>query len=301
MSIVIRQEESLLRRWVVIGGRALTYMTLIAITIIMGFPIYWMFITALKTESQANTYPPTLFPDPVILSNFVEALNRANFGRYLVNSTIVSVLSAVFVVFFGSLAGYTFARLRFPGRSILFAIVMSTIVIPGQVTMIPVFIIMARFPLLGGNDIMGQGGSGMLNTYAALIIPHIAGAFAIFMMRQFMSTLPEELSDAARIDGASEFGIFWRIMLPLTTPALITLGLFTFSNTWNDFIWPLITTNTDAMRTVQLGLSYFRGINYTEQSLFMAGTSLAMIPVMLLFLIGQRYFIRGIALSGIKG
>jgi multiple sugar transport system permease protein len=299
--VVTRQEESPLRRWFIAGGRTLTYLTLILITIVLGFPIYWMFTTALKTESQANTYPPALFPDPVMFSNFAEVLSRANFGRYLLNSTIVSLTSAAFVVFFGALAGYTFARLRFPGRSVLFAIVMSTIVIPGQVTMIPVFIIMARFPLLGGNDIMGQGGSGMLNTYPALIIPHIAGAFAIFMMRQFMSSLPEELSDAARIDGASEFGIFWRVMLPLTTPALITLGLFTFSNTWNDFIWPLITTNSDAMRTVQLGLSIFRGINYTQQTLFMAGTSLAMIPVMVLFLIGQRYFIRGIALSGIKG
>ncbi len=301
MSSAVYRYETPTQRVARLGWKAFSYLMLVVITIVMGFPIFWMFSTALKTESQANQFPPVLIPNPPMFSNFIDALNRANFGLYLVNSTIVALSSVAFVLFFGSLAGYTFARLRFPGRNVLFAVVLSTIVIPGQVTMIPVFIILARFPLLGGNNIMGQGGSGLLNTYPALIIPHVSAAFAIFMMRQFMSTLPEELSDAARIDGASEFGIFWRIMLPLTTPALITLGLFTFSNAWNDFIWPLVTTNTELMKTVQLGLSTFRGINFTEHALFMAGTSLAIMPVMVLFLIGQRYFVRGIALSGIKG
>ncbi len=281
--------------------KALNYAVLVAIAIVMGFPVFWMMSTALKTESQANQFPPVFIPNPVVIENFEEALGRANFARYLFNSTFVAVSTVAFLLFFSSLAGYTFGRLRFPGRNALFAIVIATMIIPGQVTMIPVFVIMARFPLMGGNDILGQGGAGLLNTYPALIIPQISGAFSIFMMRQFMMTLPEELSDAARIDGASEFGIYWRIMLPLTTPALITLGLFTFAGSWNDFIWPLVVTNSEEMRTVQLGLSVFRGVNFTEQALFMAGTTLATLPVMALFLVGQRYFIRGIALSGLKG
>lgn len=281
--------------------RLLLYAGLVVMTIIMGFPLYWMISTGLKTEAQAQAFPPELIPNPMILTNFADALARANFGRYVLNSMIVSVSSVALVLFLSSLAGYAFARIRFPGRNLLFGIVLSTMIIPGQVTMIPVFIMIARFPLLGGNDLMGVGGSGLLNTYPGLIIPQLSSAFAIFMMRQFMLSLPEELSDAARIDGASEFGIYWRIMLPLTTPALITLGLFTFTNTWNDFIWPLIVTNSESMRTVQLGLALFRGLRFTEQSLFMAATTLATLPVLILFLLGQRYFIKGVALSGIKG
>ena len=217
-----------------------------------------MISTALKSEGQAQSFPPKILPNPVLLTNFGEALSRANFARYALNSFIVAVSSVILVLFISSLAGYAFARIRFPGRNILFAIVLATLIIPGQVTMIPVFVMIARFPLLGGNDLGGQGGTGLLNTYPALIIPHLSSAFAVFMMRQFMLTLPEELSDAARIDGASEFGIYWRIMLPLTSPALITLGLFTFTSAWNDFIWPLIVTNSESMRTIQLGLALFR-------------------------------------------
>jgi len=270
-------------------------------TIVMGFPIFWMVSTALKTERQANAYPPQWLPDPVQWQNFYDSMAVANFGRYFFNTAVVSLTTVVFALFFSSLAGYTFARLRFPGRNLLFFIILSTMMVPGQVTMIPIFVMMSRFPLLGGNNLMGQGGAGLLNTYPALIIPHVAGAFYIFMMRQFMSTLPSELSDAARIDGASEFGIFWRIMLPLSGPALTTMGLFAFANSWNSFLWPLVVTNTESMRTVQLGLAVFRGIYFTQTTLFMAGTTITTLPVLILFLFGQRYFVRGIALSGIKG
>ncbi len=288
-------------RYVRAVRRSILYVLVSIWTILMGFPIFWMVTTALKTERQANAYPPQWLPDPLVWQNFYNSMTVANFGRYFLNSAIVSLTTVVFVLFFSSLAGYTFARLRFPGRNLLFFIILSTMMVPSQVTMIPIFVMMSRFPGLGGNNLLGQGGAGLLNTFAALIIPQIAGAFYIFMMRQFMSTLPSELSDAARIDGASEFGIFWRIMLPLSGPALTTMGLFAFANSWNSFLWPLVVTNTESMRTVQLGLAVFRGIYFTQTTLFMAGTTIATLPVLLLFLFGQRYFVRGIALSGIKG
>ncbi len=281
--------------------RVLTYLLLTIWTLIMGFPLYWMLATALMSESQANRYPPEWFPTPIILKNFYDSMVAAKFNVFFANSAIVTIVSVIFVLFFSSLAGYTFGCLNFPGRNILFAVVMATMMVPGQVTMIPMFVMMKRFPLFGGNNILGVGGAGLLNTYGALIIPGIAGAFGIFMMRQFMMTLPSELTDAARIDGCSEFGIFWRIMLPLTGPALTTLGLFTFANSWNEFTWPLVVTNTESMRTVQLGLAYFRGVHFTQTTLFMAGTTIATLPVLIIFLLGQRYFVRGIAISGLKG
>ncbi len=282
-------------------GRALSYLVLGIWTVLMGFPLYWMLSTALMTEVQANAYPPAWFPNPVVLRNFYDSMVAANFGRYFLNSVLVSLVAVVFTLFFSSLAGYTFGQLSFPGRNLLFAIVMATMMVPGQVTMIPVFLMLKRFPLTGGNDLLGVGGSGLLNTYPALIIPHISAALGIFLMRQFTATLPPELGDAGRIDGCSEFGIFWRIILPLTGPALVTLGLFNFAAVWNDFTWALIVTNTEPMRTVQLGLSVFRGIYYTQTTLFMAGTAIATLPVLIIFLLGQRYFVRGVALSGIKG
>lgn len=281
--------------------RGILYAVIGVWTVIMGFPIFWMVSTALKTEAQANAYPPQWLPNPVVWQNFQNSMTVANFGRYFFNTAVVSLFTVLFLLFFSSLAGYTFARLRFPGRNVLFFIILSTMMVPSQVTMIPIFVMMSRFPGMGGNNLLGQGGAGLLNTYAALIIPHIAGAFYIFMMRQFMSSLPSELSDAGRIDGASEFGIFWRIMLPLSGPALTTLGLFAFANSWNSFLWPLVVTNTESMRTVQLGLAVFRGIHFTQTTLFMAGTTIATLPVLILFLLGQRYFVRGIAMSGIKG
>jgi multiple sugar transport system permease protein len=173
--------------------------------------------------------------------------------------------------------------------------------IPGIITLVPAFIVVKNFPLAGGNDWLGRGGYGLLNSYAGLVLPGAAGAFGVFLLRQFFLTLPEELSDAARIDGCSEFGIFFRIVLPLSKAALATLAIFTFQAYWNDFIWPLVTISDDRYRTIQLGLTVFRQRFSTDWGPMMAGVTIATVPMLLFFLSAQRYFVRGIALSGLKG
>jgi multiple sugar transport system permease protein len=173
--------------------------------------------------------------------------------------------------------------------------------IPGQITMIPVFILLKRMPLFGGNNLFGSGGSGWLNTYWGLIIPGSAGAFGIFLLRQFFGTLPKDLDDAARIDGCSESGIYWRIALPLSKPALTTLGIFTFTGTWNEFLWPLLVTSKDSMKTLQIGLQVFQSQYVTKWDLLMAGTVMVTLPVIVVFILGQKYFTQGIATSGLKG
>jgi multiple sugar transport system permease protein len=164
-----------------------------------------------------------------------------------------------------------------------------------------VFVMLKHWPLLGGNDLLGAGGHGLLNSYTGLILPAAVGAFGIFLLRQFFMTLPKELEDAARIDGCSEFGIYWRIILPLSTPALATLGIFTFTAAWNEFLWPLLITSKDSMKTLQVGLQVFQTQYTTRWDLLMAGTVIVTIPVLIIFLAGQRYFTRGIAMSGMKG
>ena len=270
-------------------------------TFIMIAPFGWTVLTALKTESQTRAFPPQWIPNPVIMSNFSTALSSANFGRYFVNSVIVTGATVILCVFLSSLTGYALARLRFPGRQFFYFLMLGTLMVPGQVTMIPVYIIMKHIPLIGGNDILGQGGTGWLNTYPGLIIPGVASAFGIFLMRQFMQSLPAELEEAARIDGCSEFGIFWRIILPQCTPALIALGLFTFVASWNDFLWPLIVTNTDEMKTVQLGLGVFRGYFRIQWKLLMAAVVVISLPPIIVFVIGQRHFVKGVSFSGLKG
>jgi len=173
--------------------------------------------------------------------------------------------------------------------------------VPGQVTMVPVFILLKRWPFMGGNDWLGIGGHGLLNSYTGLILPGAVGAFGIFLLRQFFMTLPRDLEDAARIDGCSEIGIYWRIILPLSAPALATLGIFTFTAAWNEFLWPLLIMSKDSMKTLQIGLQVFQTQYTTRWDLLMAGTVVVTLPVLVIFLLGQRYFTRGIALSGMKG
>jgi multiple sugar transport system permease protein len=184
---------------------------------------------------------------------------------------------------------------------VLFTIVVATLMVPSQATLVPLFILIKHWPLLGDNDLFGQGGFGMLDTFWALTVPLFATAYGTFLLRQFFLTLPADLEDAARIDGSSEFGIYWRIALPLSGPALATLGIFSFQNMFNDFVWPLVVTRSDAVKTIQVGLAQFRREGTTDWTLLMAGTMIATVPILLVFLLGQRYFTQGIALTGIKG
>src|SRR5205823_2537897 len=228
---------------------------------------------------------------------YAAAMSFVLFGNILA----LGVANLVTNVMLSALAGYAFARLRFPGRSVLFILVLATLMVPYQVTIIPLFVIVRHIPLFGGNDVFGQGGIGWINSYWGLIVPGAVGAFGIFMLRQFFQTLPGELEDAARIDGAGELRIFWQIMLPLAMPAVATLAIFSFQAGWNAFLWPLLITNTDDMRTIQLGLTVFVQQYSTQWDQLMAATVVATLPVIAVFAIGQKLLVRGIAFSGLKG
>ncbi|EAH0870025.1 TPA: carbohydrate ABC transporter permease, partial [Listeria monocytogenes] len=203
-------------------------------------------------------------------------------------------------LFFGSLAGYAFAKLPFKGKKGLFMTFLGSMMIPAVVTMIPSFLVLKNFPLMGGNDITGHGGMGFINTYWAILIPGAAGAFSIFFMKQFFETLPDELSEAARIDGCSEFKIFWKIYMPLAKTALATLGIMTFQAGWNQFMWPLIVLNSQKMMTVQVGLASFQYNESANYGALMAGTIVSTIPVLFVFIFAQKYFVEGIAHNGGK-
>jgi multiple sugar transport system permease protein len=267
----------------------------------MVLPFLWMISTSLKPESEIFRFPPAWVPHAWQWSNYRDAMQAAAFGRYFINTIIYASAITISNLLFCSMAAYAFARLRFRGRNVLFILTLGTMMVPGQVTMVPVFILLKRWPFLGGNDWLGIGGHGLLNTYVGLILPGAVGAFGIFLLRQFFMTLPRELEDAARIDGCSEAGIYLRIILPLSAPALATLGIFTFTAAWNEFLWPLLIMSKDSMKTLQIGLQVFQTQYTTRWDLLMAGTVLVTLPVLLLFLAGQRYFTRGIALSGMKG
>jgi multiple sugar transport system permease protein len=282
-------------------AHVLAHVILLLGAVVMLLPFAWMLSTSLKPADQLFTVPPTWLPHPLQWDTYARAMGAGNFGRYALNSLILAVANTLANVGLSALAGYAFARLRFPGRRVLFVLVLATLMVPYQVTIIPQFVIVRHIPLFGGNDLLGQGGIGWINSFWGLIVPGAVGAFGIFMLRQFFQTLPVELEDAARIDGAGELRIFWQIMLPLATPALATLAIFSFQAGWNAFLWPLLITTTDDMRTIQLGLTVFVQQYSTQWDQLMAATVVATLPVIVAFAVGQRLLVRGIAFTGLKG
>jgi multiple sugar transport system permease protein len=232
-------------------------------------------------------WPPKLLTLPPVWSNYVDAWQIAPFGRYFLNTLIVAVTVTGFSLFLNSLAAYAFARLRFRGRDLLFMLLLATMMIPFQVTMIPTFLILKQF--------------GWLDSYLGLTVPGFAGAFGIFMMRQFMLSVPEDLLDAARMDGCTEFRIYHQIMLPLCKPALATLAVFTFMGAWNDFMLPLLVVKSGDMRTLTLAVAALSsGLYVMSFPLMMAAATFIIVPVILVFLVSQRFFTRSIALGGLK-
>ncbi|RNA66645.1 carbohydrate ABC transporter permease [Alteribacter keqinensis] len=268
---------------------AFTYFLLCLGGFIFLVPFFWMLSTSLKDSSVIFQFPPQWIPDPIVWGNYVEAMTFAPFHLFFLNSLTIAGLSMIGEVFTGALVAYGFAKLQFKGRDTLFIIVLATMMLPGEVTMIPVFIMFAHI--------------GWIDTYLPLIVPSYfgGGAFFIFMFRQFFLGIPNELEDAARIDGCNTFQIFYRIVLPLSKPALAVVAIFSFHGKWNDFLGPLIYLNTMEKFTVQLGLAMFQGMFQTEWSLLMAASIVALLPVLLIFFMFQKYFIEGIKLSGIKG
>ena len=272
-----------------IGWRLFIWLLLLVVAVIMILPFLWMISSSLKLEQRVFQYPPQWIPDPIQWINYFEALTVRPFHIYFRNTMIIAVFNQIAILLTASFCAYGFARLEFPSRDFWFGIVLATMMLPYFVVMVPHFIIFSRL--------------GWIDTFLPLTVPFFfgGGAFNIFLFRQFFRTLPKELSDAARIDGCSEFGIYWRIVLPLSAPVFITVAIFTFLYTWNDFIGPLLYLSSPDNLTVALGLSGFRGAMRNQWHLLMAASTAMTLPVVILFFILQRYFIRGVVMSGLKG
>jgi multiple sugar transport system permease protein len=279
------------RRWLPFSP---WHLVLLPATLVLIFPFYWLVVTSLETSSEALRFPPVLIPHVLRFANYADAFNSAPFGRFFINSAVVTVLTVLCNLVFCSLAGYAFARYRFLGRAALFAVIMATLMVPFQVTMIPQFIITKW---LGVHVLAAVG----INHIGALILPNAATAFGIFFLRQFFRTLPLEYEESARVDGASRLTVLIRIVLPLATPALATLAALTFLDSWNNFLWPLIAITSTNQMTVPLGLATFQGAHSTEWTLLMAANVMSLVPVLAIFFLAQRYFIRSVASTGLAG
>jgi len=281
----------------------LIYGLLIIGAVVVLFPLVWMLLGSFKSIQEINRFPPTLVPLEWHPENYLAAWRTppSTLGRYFLNSAIISLLGTSLQVVIGVLAAYAFARLRFYGRDALFLIVLATTMVPSEITLIPNFVTIRRFPLMGGNDLFGSGGSGLYDTYAAMVLPFLAGAFNIFLLRQAFMRIPNEYWEAAQLDGSSGLGFLWRIMLPLTLPALFTVALFGFLSRWNALLWPLIVTRSESMRPVQVAMIYYQNEFITDYGMVMAASFMVTLPIMVLFLFAQKQFIAGISSVGLKG
>ena len=277
------------------------YVIAAGLSLMMFLPFYWSLITSLKPDDEIFSFPIRWVPSTVTFEHYVNAFTTVPFGRYFLNSFYLATVGVITNLFFGSLSGYAFAKLKFRLNRPLFSILLAAMMIPGVVTMIPSFYVLKHFPLVGGNDLFGSGGNGFLNSFWGIILPGASGSFAVFFMRQFFLTLPDDMMEMARIEGAGEFRIFWQIYWPLTKPALATLGIFTFQAGWNAFLWPMIVLNDPAKHTIQMGLQAFSYNYQTDYGPMMAGALVAVLPILVMFVFLQRYFTQGIAFSGIKG
>lgn len=268
---------------------SVTYATLLILGVLVTLPFIWMVSTSLKKPDDIFLFPPEWIPDPIIWSNYPRALGAIPFLTFFTNTAIVTLLSLVGTLGSASVVAYSFARLRWPGRDILFMVVLATMMLPSQVTLIPQFIIFREL--------------GWINTLAPLIVPWFfgGGAFNIFLLRQFFITIPNELDDAALIDGCSFIGIFWRIILPMSKPVLAAVAIFAFQYHWNEFLLPLIYIHSRERYTIALGLRLFQEEYWVDWSGLMAASAIVMLPVLLVFYFAQRYFIQGIVFTGVKG
>ena len=286
-------------------GRRVAMRTILFIVLTVGslamlLPFIWMILTSLKSPAELASSDPSFLPQQWMWSNYPDAMDAAPFLTYFRNSFIIAFTHAAITVVIGSMAGYALARLPFRGRELVFLLFLAMLLIPTYTKIVPQFLMVKFMPLFGGNDIFGQGGSGWLDTWWALIIPGAVAASSVFLFRQFYLALPPELEEAARLDGLGEFGIYWKIYTPLMKPAVATVGLLTFQEGWNNFLWPLLVTTSDNLRVIQVGLSVFQQLDSTAWAFLMAGTTLATLPMVLLFLVAQRYFVQGFAHAGIK-
>jgi multiple sugar transport system permease protein len=261
------------------------HLVLAPLAALMLVPLVWMLLTSLSTEAETRRFPPGL-PSSLHWGNFRTAWDQAPFGHWLLNSAVVSVTCVVSNLIFCALAGYAFARIRFAGRQLTFFAILATLMVPFQVVMIPTLLIVKHL--------------GLVNSLPALIVPNLVTPFGIYLLRQFFLSLPIELEEAAMIDGAGRLRVLTRILLPLMGPPLTTVAVLTFLSVWNDFLWPLVVNSTPGTMTVQLGLATYQSAHFTDWPVLMAGTLMSQLPVLVLFVLGQRYFVSSIATTGIK-
>ncbi|MGE3724247.1 MAG: carbohydrate ABC transporter permease [Candidatus Sericytochromatia bacterium] len=270
------------------GPRILAYLFLALGSISMLVPFVWMLATSLMTPEQMFSLPPRLLPNPLAPENYSRAMMTVPLGRFFLNSLLVACLTTAGQMVTASMAAYAFARLRFPFKDGLFFLFLATMMIPPQVNVVPLFMLMSKL--------------GWIDSYAALVVPGLFGAFGIFLLRQWFLGFPEELEQAATLDGCNIWQIYWKIALPTALPALATLGIFTFIATWNSFLWPLIVTNSEHMRTLPVGLAAFKGSfrETTDWGQLMAAGVISVLPALAVFLLGQKYFIRGLMAGSVK-
>ncbi|MFP4102896.1 carbohydrate ABC transporter permease [Coleofasciculus sp.] len=271
-----------------IWQRFWTYILLSAIALVMLFPLFWLISTSLKSSTEnIFAFPPQLFPSQPTIENYIEVWKTNPFGQYLWNSLVVAILTVSLNLLFCSLAAYPLARLNFSGRDIIFAIIVSTIMIPFQIVMIPLYILMVQL--------------GLRNSYLGIIFPSLASAFGIFLLRQAFQGVPKELEEAARMDGCSELGLWWHVMIPAVRPALVTLAIFVFIGSWSDFLWPLIVLDRPEYYTLPLGVARLAGTFSLDWRLIAAGSVISIAPVLLFFVLMQRYIVPNDSGSGVKG
>jgi multiple sugar transport system permease protein len=269
------------------GGTLFVNAALVAGAAVTLYPLLWMLSASFMSSGEATTFPPHLLPHAATLDQYRQLFIRLNLGRAFLSSTIIAVVTTLVSLLFNSMAGYAFARLRFGGRERLFRGLLAALVIPGQVAMLPLFLLMKNLHLV--------------NTYWGAILPALASVFGIFLIRQFMLSVPQDLLEAARIDGAGELKIYWSVVMPLARPILATLAIYTFMTTWNDFMWPLIVLSDQKRYTLPVALASLVGEHALDIELMMAGSVVTVLPVLLLFLALQRHYIAGLTAGGIKG
>lgn len=260
---------------------------LLGLAILSLAPLLWMLSVSLMQPGEASAFPPPLLPAAPTLANYQQLFARAGMGRYLFNSFAIASVTTLLSLLFNVMAGYAFAKLRFAGREKVFALLIGAMVIPGQVAMMPLYLMLKQM--------------GLVNTYAGAIVPGMAGIFGIFLVRQYARTLPDELLEAARIDGAGEFRIFWQIVIPALKPILVTLAIFSFLGSWNDFMWPLIVLGDSQLHTLPVALASLSREHVQDNELMMAGSVVTVLPVLTLFLGLQRYYLQGLMMGSVKG
>lgn len=270
-----------------VGGSVATHAVLVLGAIAMIGPFAWQLLTSLKSQAEATTVPPTFWPADWVWTNFTDVFRSLPFGQQLTNSVIITAACTIGQLAFCSLGAYAFARLEFPGRNVLFALFLSVLMVPKQLLILPQYQIMSAL--------------GLLNTLPALILPGVFSAFGTFLLRQFFMTIPKELEEAAILDGANRFRIFYSVMLPLVKPALAALAVITMMHAWNDLLWPLVVNTNPATMPISAGLTSLQGQYQTNYPVLMAGAFMASIPMLIAYLALQRQFVQGIALSGTKG